>query len=156
MASIASVKGDVDLILKQKWTSWSNFSRNTGAAKVNELLEPGNILEINDSMFKNQPVVVLRKDDLEQLIDRSRQSSGIKNILMSLRKMMRLVKKDNANTVLEAVDQQLIAVEMMSSRKPLFSRGDDLFASELEKEADDNESFSITKEELSKGVAKHD
>lgn len=156
MASIASVKGDVDLILKQKWTSWSNFSRNTGAAKVNELLEPGNILEINDSMFKNQSVVVLRKDDLEQLIDRSRQSSGIKNILISLRKMMRLVKKDNANTVLEAVDQQLIAVEMMSSRKPLFSRGDDLFASELEKEADDNESFSITKEELSKGVAKHD
>ena len=133
MASIASVKGDADLNLKQKWTSWSNFSRNTGAAKVNELLEPGNILEINDSMFKNQSVVVLRKDDLEQLIDRSRQSSGIKNILISLRKMMRLVKKDDANTVLEAVDQQLIAVEMMSSRKPLFSRGDDLFASELEK-----------------------
>ena len=156
MASIASVKGDADLNLKQKWTSWSNFSRNTGAAKVNELLEPGNILEINDSMFKNQSVVVLRKDDLEQLIDRSRQSSGIKNILISLRKMMRLVKKDDANTVLEAVDQQLIAVEMMSTRKPLFSRGDDLLASELEKEADDNESFSITKEELSKGVAKHD
>ena len=51
----------------QSWSDFIRFGKGRSAAKLNESIKKNELIEIKDSKFSNDPIVLMRKSDWQQM-----------------------------------------------------------------------------------------
>jgi len=149
-----AIKGNKTLALVDRKESWSQFSRENSAVTLADKLAAGYFVEIDDKKFQGNPIVLLRKSDLEKMIIGSRATSRIKKMLFSISKtVMSFDGAKDPVALFEAVmSQAILAIELAETPKPLYESSQELLADEEDvvKEV----KLPRSKEELADGVRK--
>lgn len=149
-----AVKDNNTLELIEHGDSWSQFSRENSTVALADKLAAGGFVEINDKKFQGNPIVLLRKSDLEKLVTNSRATSRIKKMLFSISKtVMSFSDVKDPTALMEAVlSQASLAVELAETPKPLYQSSEELLADE--EDVADEVNLPKSKEELTDGVRK--
>ena len=146
---------ELELLPGEKFQGWANFAKEyTGASKVGPLVPAGRYIDVEDKKFQGDGLVVLRKSDLEKLISRTRTSTTLSKIILTISKIVSRVRSDeDSRDVIDTIKIQasLGSDFALKPVEPVYENVGEMFSSELDDEFKDGD-FTVSRKERKQGV----